>query len=332
MSFCICKRKSIVKTVKYATRAIGSHTPSVFEGIPEEFLSDDGQTQYIKVGGFNERQVFAGQIGGAQVVLTGAFQDDISYSGVIDIAGVRMQALDRYSKGVYNALINCAAKELKGFLPVRAWNNPSHFIPEASNTYLLRPKNGARGMGFIKLQPNGKSIEHIGSVIALNREKPADEFLQCLSNAGIVVSSEGKRDDCDLVNTILQGYDVVEFIPKVISEYRVMTDFAGKPDLIIERTRTESAAGFLQARGCGQNMEKAVTFRDWSESSDVKAALVTFFTRIQRPVSSFDMFVTESGQWGFFEACSEFGNTSLPNGWVTRQARNLIQHLANYSF
>ena len=111
-----------------------------------------------------------------------------------------------------------------------------------------------------------------------------------------------------------------------------MTDFAGKPDLIIERTRTESAAGFLQARGCGQNMEKAVTFRDWSESSDVKAALVTFFTRIQRPVSSFDMFVTESGQWGFFEACSEFGSTSLPNGWVTRQARNLIQHLANYSF
>ena len=324
-------KEVIMKTVKFALRARAA-TPSVFSAVPEEFtISDgDGLHHYIKVGGFNERIVTSGTIDGAQVTLTGDFFQDITYSMPVQIAGQRFIALDRYPKAVYNGLLNSVGKKLSNFLPTLVWNNPGAFIPRPERSYLLRPKAGARGMGFINLN-TGKSIQYVLQTLALHASKSPEDYLQALAETGIVLSDEGMNDTHDLVATVNTGYDVVEFIPNVTAEYRIMTDYTGQPVLVVERTRTMTKAGFHQARGCGQSVDKAVPFKDWEPSGDagtIKAQLVDFFTTLARPVNSFDLFITEQGEWGFFEACSEFGSTSLPDGWLAMQARQLVHHTA----
>lgn len=56
--------------------------------------------------------------------------------------------------------------------------------------------------------------------------------------------------------------------------------------------------------------------------------LKRFFELVKLPIHSFDLFITRNGNWGFFEACNQFGCTTVPDGFVRKETGLLLSHIA----
>lgn len=259
---------------------------------------------------------------------------------VTEFAGIRHAGFYRYAKAVYNHILNDAAKNnnSRGYHPVRSWTNSLAAQTEQNETYLLRPSFGARGMAFVVVSP-GEKVKYIATkldVALAALDEPdsmtTEEFAKVLFvKSGIKVSFEGayRAGEVKALINEIRKFELVQFVRDVVAEYRILTDYKGSPALIATRTRTPSYAGIEMV--CGNDLTPDV-YRDFGTPYGVPFnygnEVTKLIEQLNLPLHSFDLFITQKGQWGFFEACCEFGSADVPNGWVYDQALKFIVHAA----
>lgn len=132
------------------------------------------------------------------------------------------------------------------------------------------------------------------------------------------------------------------YINNVAMEFRITTDAQGKPFIITKRTRKETKIpGFLQATGInGINTITDTTEKDFCEkliehiglkSKRIKETAIEaykFISAAAIPLTGYDLFITEDGEFGFFELCSEWGYENFPQYPMAEEARKYMLNIA----
>jgi hypothetical protein len=243
----------------------------------------------------------------------------------------------RYRKPEYNNLFNDVAKRLK----LKGWRNvesyvdsfaiPEHTFIGGPTSYLLRPHMGARGLGFIEFpfpETTANAVETLVSKWC--KEEITDEYFeQTLKKIGGKISQSPNTKMEEVKSCLKEGFDFVKVVSDVKKEYRILTDHQGKPALVVEREQNDYGLKIKQASGGYQNTDKIIPMDQFKQSNaDLCKELTKFFDNVDFPIHSFDLFVTQNGHWGFFEACSQFGCTTVPDGWVRKETRALLSSIA----
>lgn len=321
-----------MKIIKFGRRIQNKNITSL-DVIPSEFRYqiNNEMIHFISVGAYGEHEVTDGEFIGCDLVISSVFSNDVTSTCIQKVAGIRIINIDRFNKSTYNAIFNANARELRlnKYQPVIVNSAANSFVPEPTKQYILRYKLGARGIGMILLDPNGASIEKINGILCSTASGRAT--VNALNENGVQISTEGAWTDECLVTCIPQStsqMDVVEFIPNVQNEWRVMTDYRGRPSLVVERKFHMSEAGFKQARGNGLDKVKALTLTRSTIPKEIQKELTKLIIQCKLPLHSLDVFMTKEGNWGLFEGCPEFGHTSLPDGWVCDQGKKFIAYSA----
>ncbi len=244
----------------------------------------------------------------------------------------------RYEKHVYNNLFNDLAKEhkLRGWRPVLNYAD-SFAIPVLPVCapvidYLVRPNYGARGLGFIQFPYPKTTANALETLVKKwTAEEITDEFFQgILKKIGAKISDSPNTKMEEVKSCLKDGFDFVKVVSDVSKEYRIITDHLGAPALLVEREQLDYGLKIKQASGGYQNTDKIIPVDDFfsSVSADFAKELKRFFELVKLPIHSFDLFITRDGNWGFFEACNEFGCTTVPDGFVRKETGLLLSHIA----
>lgn len=331
--------------MKHVTFSINSevadNSVTVINYMPKTFMLGDIPFTKINLG--LEPQAYCDRFIRPDISITTRFTE-IPKKNVVKDEFCDSTALElyRHSKTAGTVVINeLGYNHCETFAPLELYSDVFNFTPNPDKQYLLRHKSGARGLGFMTVDPKGKSICSIDAAIMTGYAKHGNnqsKFFEHLQDNGVVFTKEGMWPDENMIVTFftngLKNCDVIEYVPgnQIAAEYRIMTDYTGAPALVIPRKRLETALAFdvngvinkvFMAKGSDQDQSVAVPYNEAGLPVDIDR----FFSAGFFPVMSFDLFVKNDRTWGFFEFSTEFGFTSLPNGWVAEQAKQLVRSL-----
>lgn len=248
----------------------------------------------------------------------------------------------RYDKSVYNNYFNevAAKHELGLYRPVKCY--PTSFsIPEIQPVgmgveYVLRPKVGARGLGFIEFPYPKTTTNAVDTLVGKwCKEEITDEyFFEVLKKIGGKMSESPNTKTSEVKDCLKSGYDFVKVVRDVDVEYRIITDSTGAPSIVVERERLDYGLKIRQASGGYQNTDKIISLEHFysqleakSQRAEMGNQIKKFFENVMFPVHSFDLFITANSNWGFFEACSQFGCTTVPDGFVRKETGKMLAYI-----
>lgn len=248
----------------------------------------------------------------------------------------------RYRKEVYNNHFNAVAKEhkLDLYRAVRCYPD-SFAIPlqekiGMSIRYMLRPEMGARGLGFMEFPWPKTTANAIETLVKkwTAEEITDDHFFEMIKKVGGKFSESPNTKIEEVKSCLKDGFDFVKVVPDVDTEYRIITDHKGDPAIGVEREKLDYGLSIKQASGGYQNTDKIISMEHLYSQihaktgrPDVNNELKKFFEHVSFPIHSFDLFITANGNWGFFEACSQFGCTTVPEGFVRDETRKMLGYI-----
>lgn len=172
------------------------------------------------------------------------------------------------------------------------------------------------GFASASVSPTGKSIDAIDVAIKTSYAKHRDNqvnFFDQLERDGVAFTKEGLWPNETIVDSFfnngLDNYDVIEYVPNedIACEYRLMTDYLGKPTLIVPRKRLQTSLvldesnpddKLFMARGNNQDQYVAQPY----DTKIIPEGVSNFFSNGYFPVMSFDLFIKKDGTWGFLNS------------------------------
>ena len=236
---------------------------------------------------------------------------------------------NRFPKYAYAELFKRAAKDLKSkhFISVPHHRGINSFEVKANSTYLLKPNFSANGDFMVELNKNISLYAQDKIVnLFLNEKTDLEQFKKELETNEIkhTIHSNNEKEIRNVFNC---GYSIVEVIPNVIEEYRILTNYRGEFSCIAPRTLDHAGLNIKQAtlvvRPLTDISYKADHYLDKAIASEVSKLIA----HLKMPLHSFDLFITQDGKFGFFEASNEFGLSNAPNGWLHEQSMKFIDSI-----
>lgn len=236
----------------------------------------------------------------------------------------------RYHKWLYNDLINRAAVavQAKDYEKLESYRDSFAIPYQSKDKFLLRPKFGARGLGFIEIPYPQTTVNALETLVSkwANGNVTDEFFNEKLKAIGGKISQSPNVTSEEVKLTLKEGFDFVKIIPDVTQEFRIITDHRGEPKIVVERKLNDYGLSVKQASGGYQNTDTIV--EDFFEKNSGRGIEETI-TALEMPIHSFDLFFTARGTFGFFEACNQFGCTTVPDGFVRNETIALLKSIAN---
>lgn len=257
------------------------------------------------------------------------------------VLGKRVLQISRLNKAVYNRMLNNWFCNEKGFIPLNAVSS-YHFLPVGDAQWVARSPNGARGRG-IGLVPKDRSADwfrtQAAHAVSLGSVEAAENMGIKIEPDNYAVKSSGEEKAKLEVFGAVGESEYVPFITDITHELRLITDHTGAFALGCPRERVLKSNGMLMAVGsenkpddCFKIFEGRATAWTGGPVANVPAEIVQLIERLPRiphmPLHSFDLFVRADGTWGFFEACCEYGECGIPNGWSYQETKLYMASLA----
>lgn len=248
----------------------------------------------------------------------------------------------RQTKPLQNFALNYAAKQTgcRNYEPVI--NLGDGFAGTfKGKDYILKPENGARGIGQLKLNSNEASIDGIRRAIAalrvvrnnspdkFNTELAEKEFSALLKRE---VKFQTKREHApnEGIGELVSNWCVTEHIPNILEEYRLIVNYdsTGICYGIKRDTFVNENDGHIQATGSEGNLTD--TFQDFTET-DIPLSIINnlrnLLAKLYVPLHAFDLFLTKEGTWGIFEISPDFGGVAVPGYLIENECKKFVSSI-----
>lgn len=303
--------------------------------LPDRFEVDE--YLFIKVGAHNIPKYVGSQNDSPNIVLHFGAEENRSEPLQLPqpaVFGVRVP-ITRFSKATYNYMLNRFFAGTEGYEPVVVYCDAAQVPQRPGERYVFRGKFGARGRSM-GVTPPGKTPVWVETKI---REATAGAGFDSLTAAGLKINVDNRVVGAEQQQrTILDDLSLIEWtkLQDVDREYRLVTDHEGDFAICVRRKLVERENGMMMAIGADAEQGDVIDLTDPSFiamgapfGDERLAEIITHLKTIKfMPLHSFDLFITKTNTWGFFEASCEFGECALPSGWAYRQAKLYMRDLA----
>ncbi len=205
---------------------------------------------------------------------------------------------------------------------------------------VIKARDGARGVGQLLVDTTKVNVAHL--LIDLGeRTYPSSEALQT-AYPGLELGSGNEHSDGESMGLLAGALVMQEYIPDVLSEYRLLVNPNGKIYALNRQLRKTTA--FTQATGVSvQYQENRLTPLEevdfWNDEADhganivkgpeasvVHAGIRTLLKELNFDYGSIDLFITNKRQWGFFEYCNQFGTVAYRPNEMMQFHQEAIEH------
>jgi hypothetical protein len=296
-------------------------------------LSDDSRVRVLIHNDPRLSHTFHGSVPNFDLLIDGGYSKT-PWSDLLEPG--QYIGLKRYPKDVQGVLLrrfnkNYGSKTNFENVPAWAVGWGKRNYPDATGWLVIKPLDGARGIGHFVLDSHYINLDFFLKRLdwiveqAANKKLEDDAFNKFLEDFGehVEYHSSGDREKYEgLVALHQQGYLVQSRVQFVEKEFRVLTDFEGKPVYFQERQvrKTDdepTGSKYTQATGGGVRIEHSNICDDADKwFVDHPEVDREYFERLCSevigPMSSIDLFFTIGGRWGIFEYCNQFGISGVP--------------------
>lgn len=250
----------------------------------------------------------------------------------------------RLPKPYQGLYINSIAEKKKDLLPhlkpIKTWR--SHKSGTGiDGKVIIRPQLGACSIGLIVLDTKVTSIGSVNRLIIegdfqagatptstnLTIKKKFEEL-----PGSPVYCSEGDTVPLQGMTLLKERYFIQEYVDNIKTEYRIIIGADNRPVYAIQRERyvygqldgTDLAYGRSKAVGVGNSFP---TLREAGIPDYVEEEFNHLLQSADFALHSFDLFLTDDGQWGVFEFSNEYGVESVPHDLTIQEARTYIENI-----
>lgn len=282
---------------------------------------------------------------------------------VVDMSYLRRVDFVRQCKSIQTALFNSTAAKLKlkHHRHLNCWQHAADVAFDQHGLFLVRPEAGARGIGQVvfhskEITPVALDVI-ISQVYSSTNEKsqevtprietePVEDVLETSSDkeqkftkalwhrapSAVFSSSRDRMQDEGLM-VLFSARCFSEYVTDIKQEFRLLTGATGQVCYVLERDR--KVVGSLYntnvAIGCG-NEESADAALVALEQINGMSVVVcneirAMLKELNAPLQSFDLYLTHSGKWGFWETSPEFGCEAVPPYIVKEEAMRFIENV-----
>lgn len=251
----------------------------------------------------------------------------------------------RQKKSIQTALFNAAAQRLglKNYRHLNCWQNAYDVTVLKHGLFLIRPENGARGIGQMVFNSREVTPVALDMIIALHCDVEKDPtscekqaFAEALRHRAptAVYSTARDRTPDEGLKSLKDERCFSEYVTDVKREFRLLTGATGKVCYVLERTRQVTGNILYTdiAIGCGNGESAEDSFTALSHVgvnlfAVQRKEITAMLHELAAPLQSFDLYVTESGKWGFWETSPEFGSEAVPAYIMKEEAMKYIELL-----
>ena len=233
----------------------------------------------------------------------------------------RYNSLERLGKAEQSVVLNRAVSKLRmktdNYLPVKTYrasyndNVATDHYSTAKGRVVVKPNDGARGVGHLVVdleKTNWRVLNNKLGLLSLGH----DIWKEILDLPGVSYHSITEYSQDEGKNSLIeQGYCIQGLVPDIKAEYRLLTDRDGNI-VYIQKRGFKGGEDYRQAIGSSPaDTDQIATLADILPAQDVKALRALAMNTIGE-MSSIDLFITNSGKWGIFEYCNQFGTVGVP--------------------
>lgn len=217
--------------------------------------------------------------------------------------------------------------------------------------YLIKPTDGARGIGQVLVRNQGYPVEQQidpitvmnqilnhrnddGVVVEYSDDDPVGDGIRKLQEVfgdRIQYQTHGENYPGEGLGKLRSGNVYLqEYVPNIVTEYRVLTNYAG--DLVYIQERVRRGKGYQQAIGSGLSNGKEVVNHNHREAiAELLAEMVGWCgKRVEGGKCSllggmsFDFYITTEGDVGLLEMSTQYGYMGVPRGIVSEIQQQYI--------
>lgn len=237
------------------------------------------------------------------------------YSKVVQ-AAMLQQA---YNEGDYPHMVVLPTYSItnvsKNSLPVTPIDLP--YVEKGK--WIIRPTDGARGLGQIIVDTNVIDLHH---AFAKFKDAWLIEESPILPD-GVHVYRGDIHYPEEAVNELRNSCFVQKLQENIKTEYRVIVGTDGLIDLIMERPRDDVGCGDLDYKAVTSEHDSVVWARHWGDPLDLSlGGSPEVLDELQRMIhalnlrcNSLDVFIANDNgsiKWGLFEFCNQFSLQDMP--------------------
>lgn len=206
------------------------------------------------------------------------------------------------------------------FHPVPTWFvglNPTRSFPTVKGKVVVKPMDGARGVGHFVVDLDYVNLTQFNKVLARYVAGEHDEakfkvMLDSFEGHVTYHSIDEDHPGEGLQALTEQGAIVQSFVPDVAAEYRVITGKDGLPVYYQRRKMRDVDSKYPQATGGGNLISAAESGpTPFLGRPDEQAIFDYLCQYVIGPLNSIDLFITRGDEWGIFEYCNQFGVSGI---------------------
>jgi len=228
---------------------------------------------------------------------------------------------------------------LKNFISPRIYSTHfadkrnSTFGPEIAGRVVVKPTDGARGIGQIVAD-----MDKITPAFLVGLLKSADDKEAFLANLVTLAPhveyhvGHGEIDE-GLTSLVEQGWFVQQQVPNITEEYRLILDHLSNVAMSFKRKRDtlplysdHNSFEHKQATGVTHLLEDAKPDGEYMLSVHHEE-ISMLLQELNIPLNSVDLFVTDDGKWGIFEYCPQYGTEGIDQKIMEPFLRDQIERL-----
>lgn len=209
-----------------------------------------------------------------------------------------------------------------GFVPVPTWfvgMDGTRSFPVTQGKVVVKPTDGARGIGQFVVDTDKVNLHQLNT--KLDEYLKADDYnaekFQAMLDkfeGHVTYHSVAENEPFEGLKAMAaEGAVVQSFIPKIVAEYRVLTNVDGFPTYFQKRRVRDPASTFPQATGGGDLIDMDAVVLNPLDDGPAQELFEYLCSEVIGPMNSIDLFVTDAGSWGIFEYCNQFGVTGIPS-------------------
>ena len=227
---------------------------------------------------------------------------------------------------------------IKDFIPIESYSA----LQAASvplGTWVMKPNNGARGIGHIVFDTAKVSTTKVNEAIqkASSGKELVKELTEDQTKRDALFYEGQPHQHDEGFSQLKASRAFFKYIPNIAKEYRVITGHDSKPIYVIERKRVNSIEDsdsyqeivYLQAQSDEVYKSKR-TLQGAGISASIESQVVILLSTMKIPLHSVDLFVTEDGKWGIFEYAYEFGTKAVPAELLRDGAMKYVASVAKH--
>lgn len=251
----------------------------------------------------------------------------------------KLVVIPRYSKVVqsvrFNNHIDLFPNKYPHFYNPKIYKNRNlvtqNFSVPGNTKVVIKPTNGARGIGQFLIDTGKVPFKVVHELVHTFNQCniDSDKLFKELEpwGDGVIYSKGTEHRENEGLDMLKSEYMIQEYVPSLISEYRLITDYKGDIAYCQRRTLREKTPGYKQAIGSEVlSKERDDIVSDFSNMMFAKE-IQSFIKSVIGPMNSVDLFYTMDKKWGIFEHCNQFGMAGVPDDIAIKLHVDFIANL-----